>query len=106
MFEVLKTITDAEMEARKIVETATVQAEKIKQEVRERLAEIYNEAYEEATAEAKIRSLDLKKKLMEDAKREAEGVLRDAEKQINEIQVKARENFNEVIDAIVGEITS
>ena len=106
MFEVLKTINDAEMEARRIVEKATVQAEKIEQEIREKLEAIYNKAYEEAAADAKLRSLELRKKMMEDAKREAEGVIRDAEKQIKEIQVKSRENFYEVINAILGEITS
>jgi len=51
LLNVLKTITDAEREAEKMIDEATLEAEKIKLEANDKLVETYNKAYEETIAE-------------------------------------------------------
>ena len=88
-----------------MIDEATVEAEKIKSEANEKLVETYNKAYEETKAEADRRALELKNKAKEDAKREAESIISNAEEQKEEIRVKARERFQEAVNAILEEIT-
>jgi len=89
-----------------MIDEATLEAEKIMSEADEKLVETYNKAYEETLAEAGRRALELKNKAKEDAERDAERIISKAEEQKGKIQAKARENFEEAVNVILGEITS
>lgn len=90
----------------KILEEANIQAEKIKQEAEEKLVEVYRESYEEATAEAECRSVELVNEARGNAEREAKNILRTADRRIEEVQEKARKNFDTAVDFILNEFTS
>lgn len=101
-------IIEKEREAGKILEEAKVQADRIKQETQEKAEEVFNKAYEQIIAEAKLKSIELQKKAKEARARahEADAILRRAEEQIKEIQMRAKKKFEEAVNVALGEIIS
>ena len=97
---------DKEQEASKIVQEALVQAEKIKNEAKEKAEEVYKKTYEQTVAKAKRKSIELKKRAKEDAEHETAIFLPHAREQIKKTRRKAEKKFGEAVNAVLNEILS
>lgn len=104
--EALKMIRDAEREAREILDEAKFQAERIKRKTEEELMEVYRAAYKENLAEATYRSGKLVKEAREKAEHELKNIPNLFDRQIEEVQGKARKNFDSAVDFVFNEVTS
>jgi vacuolar-type H+-ATPase subunit H len=104
--EILRTIRNTEIAARKILDEANIRAEKIRRETENKAEEVYKKVYEETIAESRRRVVELKRKVKDDAEREAESFLHDAEEQTKKIRAKAESRFDEAVRLILDEILS
>src|SRR3990170_4562957 len=100
MLEVFKAIKENHLAAIRIIEEATAEVEKIKQEAAQKGLSVYEEAYNAVISQAGQKAIDVKRKTAEEAERELEKILYHAEEQAKEIEAKAEKNFERAVDAV------
>lgn len=89
-----------------ILNGANAEAQRIKKEGEEKARKAFTEAYEEAIARAEQEAAQLVKSAKEDAVRETDGILQEAERQVGDMQAKARKNFDKAVGVVLGEVLS
>ena len=102
MLEVFKAIKEKHLEAKRIIDDATAEAEKIKQEGAQKGLSAYEEAYNAVISQAEQEAIEVKRKTAEEAERELEKILSHAEEQAKEIEAKAEKNFEKAVDAVLN----
>ena len=101
MLEVFKAIKENHLEAKRIIDDATAEVIKIKQEAAQKGLSAYEEAYKAAISQAGQKAIDVKRKTAEEAERELEKLLSHAEEQAKEIEAKAEKNFERAVNAVL-----
>ena len=104
MLEVLKIIKENQQEAKKIINDAFIEAEKIKQGLLQKSLSVNVEAFLAEIAQAEKRADELQKSSSLDIDQELKQILITAEQQAKEIEIKAKLNHekavNDVLDII------
>ncbi|MHA2036891.1 MAG: hypothetical protein ACW98X_10680 [Promethearchaeota archaeon] len=110
MIEVLNTVKEKQQEAKKIINDASIKAEKIKQDLLEKSVTANEEAYLAEIVQAEKRANELLKSSSLGIDQEIKQILSTAEQQAKNIEIKAKVNHekavNDVLDMIFykGEI--
>jgi vacuolar-type H+-ATPase subunit E/Vma4 len=99
-------IREAERKAKEMLDEANFQAERIKRKTEEELMVVYRVAYKQNLAEATYKSKKLIDKAKEKAEHEVKHIVSSFDRQIAEIEEKARENFDSAVDFIFNQFTS
>ena len=102
MLEAFKAIKEKHLEAKKIIEEAMAQAEKLKNEIEQKGIIAYEEAYRTALNQAKRKAIALKRKAEEEAEYELKKFLAKAEDQAKRIEVKASKNFDTAVRSVLN----
>jgi len=89
-----------------ILNGANAEAQRIREEGEEKARKAFTEAYEDAIARAEQEAAQLIKSAKDDAIRESDSMLQEAEQQTRDLQAKARKNFDKAVGAVLGEILS
>lgn len=96
------------MEAKKIIEEANAQAEKISKEASQKSLAAYNTVYNKILKKGEKEAVKLKIKNEQDTKHELEKTKSKSEKTAKEIEVKSKRNFEKAVDyvfnSVIGEI--
>jgi F0F1-type ATP synthase membrane subunit b/b' len=103
LLDELRTISEANIEAKKIIETATAQAEKIKSEAKQRGLVVYEEAYNEIIKQARQEAVSLKEQAKGSVDKELKELNSKADEQTKEIGEIANKNFNAAVDIVLNE---
>ena len=90
------------MEAKRIVEEATAQAEKLMSEAEQKALAVYEEAYKNTLSQAEQKAMDLKRKAAKDAEHELAKFLSNAEDQAKGIEAKAKKNFKTAVNSVLN----
>ena len=106
MLESFKEVLEKEREAEKIITKAEKQAEKIKKNAHERAKLIFKETYQGTIAEAKRKSIEMKKRAKKDAESEAKIFIKQAEKIRKKILANAEQKLKITVNSILHEIIS
>lgn len=104
MFEVFKAIKEKETEAKKIIEEALAQAEKIKREAERIALQEYEKAYKSAMSSFNQRVAELKEQMAESVNREVKNILSKAEEKSKEIEIRAKSRFEDAVEMILNDI--
>ena len=104
MLEVFKAIKEKHLEAKKIIDGATAEAEKIKQKAAQQGLSVYEETYKAILSQVDQKAIDVKRKIAEEAERELEKLLSNAEERAKEIEKKAEKNIEKAVNAVLNEI--
>ena len=106
MREVLDLIKEKQQEAKKIIEDASIEAEKIKQGLLQKSVAANNEGYLAEITQAEKKADELLKTSILGIDQEIKQILITAEQQVKEIEIKAKGNHekavNDVIDMILN----
>lgn len=90
------------MEAKRIVEEATAQAEKLREEAEQKGITLYEEAYKTTIRQAEQKAMKIKRKAAKDAEHDLSKFLSIAEGQAKGIEAKARKNFKAAVDSVLN----
>ena len=90
------------MEAKRIVEEATAQAEKLMNETEQKALTVYEEAYKTTIRQTEQKAMNLKRKAVKVAEHELAKFLSTAEDQAKGIEAKARKNFKTAVDSVLN----
>jgi len=102
VLEAFKAIKEKHLVAKKIVEEAMAQAEKLKNEIEQKGIIEYEEAYRTTLNQAKQKAVALKRKAEEEAEHELNKFLAKAEDQAKRIEVKASKNFDTAVSSVLN----
>lgn len=102
MLETFKTVLDKEKEAEKIRLEAREHAKKIEMEAQEKAMEVYRDTYQEIIAKVKRKTIEIKKQARIEAESELQTFIKQAEKQKDEIRIKALKKFDDAVDAVLN----
>jgi F0F1-type ATP synthase membrane subunit b/b' len=100
----LKTIAEAEKEAQRIIDAANIQAQEVRRKVAEEAEKAYEETYRQVIIEAKQRAAEAEKKAKSEAEHKTKTILQQAEEQLTSIRAKVKENFDKAVNAALGEV--
>jgi len=101
MFEVLNKIREKQKEAKKIINDASLEADKIKQGLMQKSVAISEEAYLAEIAQAEKRANELLKSSSLGAEQEIKKISSATEQQVNEIEIKAKINYEKAVNVIL-----
>lgn len=104
MLEVFKAIKEKEIEAKKIIEEALAQAEKIKREAELIALQEYEKAYKSAMGSFKQKIAELKEQMAESINLEVKNILSKAEEKAKEIEIRAKSRFDDAVETILNDI--
>lgn len=104
MLEELKAIKETHIEAKQIIERATLQAERIKVEAEQKASEAYESAFNETLKQAEQEAIGLKEKEKDVTAQELKGVLFREEEQEKEIEELAKKNFDAAVEIVLNEL--
>lgn len=106
MLESFKTVLDKEKEAEKIRLEAREHAKKIEMDAQEKAMEVYIDTYQEIITKAKLKTIEIKKQAKTEAESELQTFIKQAEKQKDEIRIKALKKFDDAVDAVLNLVLS
>ena len=101
MLEVLELIKEKQQEAKKIINDASIEAEKIKQGLLQKSRTINEEAYLAEIALAEKRADELKLHSSSSVEEEIKQIRSMAEQQAKEIEIKAKINQDKAINYVL-----
>ena len=101
MLEAFKAIKEKHLEAKNIIEEATAQAEKLKNEIEKKALRVYEEAYRTTLSQAEQKAMALKRKAVKDGEHELDKFLSNAKDQATRIEAKARTKFKTAVDSVL-----
>ena len=104
VLEAFKAIKETHLEAKRIIDAATNEAEKLKKEAEQKALSVYEKAYETNLSQAERKAMGIKRKAVKDAEHELEKFLLNAEDQAKGIEAKARKNFKKAVDSVLDTI--
>jgi len=104
MLEVLKKIKEKQQEANKIIDDASIEAEKIKQGVLQKAIAANEEVYLAEIAQAEKRAAELQENSRLGIEREIKQILITAEQQGKEIEIKAKVNHEKAVKYVLDMI--
>ena len=99
-----RTIKETSLEAKRILEEAKAQAERIKKEGEQKASSRYGEVYAATISQAEQKAIDLKRDVAKKAEHELKDTLCQAEQQVKEIEAKATKNFERAVNIVLDEI--
>jgi len=106
MHKVLNLIREKQQEAKKIINDASIEAEKIKQGLLQKSVAANNEGYLAEITQAEKKADELLKTGISSIDQEINQILITAEHQVKEIENKAKDNYekavNDVLDLILN----
>ena len=102
MLEVFKAIKEKHLEAKRIIDKATAEAEIIKQEATKKGLNAYGEAYKATISQAEQKAITVKRKTEKEAERELAKLVSDAEERAKEIEAKAEKNFGNAVSTVLN----
>ncbi len=106
MLEIFNIIKENQQEAKKIINEASIEAEKIKQGLLQKSVATNEEAFLAEIAQAEKRADELQKSSNLGIEEEIKHILRTAEQQAKEIEIKAKINHekavNDVLDMLLN----
>ena len=97
MEEILRRIKETQQEAKRIINDAHIEAEKIKQDMLQKSIAANEEAFLAEIAQAEIRADELEKSSSLSIDQEIKQILSDAEQKANEIEIKAKINHEKAV---------
>ncbi len=106
MFEVLKIIKEKQQEAKKIINDASIMAEKIKQNLLQKSIVANEEAFLTEIVKAEKRADELRKNSSLGIEQEIKKILSTAEQQVKEIEIKAKNNHEKAVNFVLDMIFS
>jgi vacuolar-type H+-ATPase subunit E/Vma4 len=104
LLRVFKAILETNLEAKRITDEATAQAEKIKKEAEQKSSEVYEAAYNSILSKAEKEAVELKRKATRDTDLELEKIRSQSEKLAEEIEEQAKKNFEKAVDCVLKEV--
>ena len=104
MLEVLNKIKENQQEAKKIINNAYIEAEKIKQGLLEKLIAVNEEAFLTEIAQAEKRADELQKSSSLGIDQEIRHILSTGEQQAKEIEIKAKINHEKAVNVVLNMI--
>ena len=104
MLEVLNVIKEKQQEAKKIINDASIEAEKIKQGLLQKSLAANEEAFLAEIAQAEKRADELQKSSSLGIDQEIKHILITAEREAKEIEIKAKENHEKAVNDILSMI--
>ena len=102
VLEAFKAIKEKHLEAKRIVEEATAQAEKLRNRIEQKALIVYEEAYRTTLNQGEQKAMALKRKAEKDAEHELKKFLSNAEDQAKGIEAKASKNFKTAVDSVLN----
>ncbi len=100
MLEVLNLMKENQQEAKKIINDASIQAEKIKQGLLQKSVAVNEEAFLAEIAQAEKRADELQKSSILGIDQEIKQILSTAEQQAKEIEIKAKVNHEKAPEIV------
>ncbi len=104
MLEILKIIKDNQQEAKKIISDASIEAEKLKQDLLKKSVAANVKAFLAEIAQAEKRADELQKSTRLGIDQELKQILSTAEQQTKEIEIKAKINHEKAINDVLDMI--
>ena len=101
MIEVLKIIKEKQQEAKKIINDASIEAEKIKKSLLQESLAANEEAYLAEIAQAEKRADELKKSSSQGIDQEIKQILSTGEQHAKEIEIKAKHNHENAVNDVL-----
>jgi len=101
MLEVLKKIKEKQQEAKKIIDEASIEAQKIKQGLLEKSVAINEEAYLAEIAQAEKRADELLNSSSLGIDQQIKQILSKGEQQAKEIEIKAKINHEKAVNNVL-----
>ena len=106
MLEVLDQIKEIQQEAKKILDEANIEAEKIKESMLKGISTASEDAFLAEIAQAEKNAEELVEQRKDDIKNEIQKMLNNADQQGKAIESKAKSNYAKAVDYIFNMITS
>ena len=104
MLEVLNIIKEKQREAKKIINDASVEAEKIKQGLLQKSVAENEKAFLAEISQAEKKADELQKSSSLGIEQEIKQILSTAEQQAKEIEIKAKVNHNKAVNDVLDMI--
>ena len=104
MLEVLNVIKEKQQEAKKIINDASIEAEKIKQGLLQKSVAENEKAFLGEIAQAEKRADELQKSSSLGMDQKIKQILSTAEQQAKEIEIKAKVNHNKAVNDVLDMI--
>lgn len=104
MIEVMNKIKENQQEAKKIINDASIKAEKIKQGLLQKSVAVNEEAFLVEIAQAEKRADELQKSSSLGIDQEIKQILSKAEQQAKEIEIKAKVNHEKAVNDVLDMI--
>jgi len=104
MLEVLKKIKEKQQEAKKIIDEASIEAQKIKQGLLEKSVAVNEEAYLAEIAQAEKRADELLNSSSLGIDQQIKQILSKGEQQAKEIEIKAKINHEKAVNVVLDMI--
>jgi len=104
MLEVLKKIKEKQQEAKKIINDASIEAQKIKQGLLQKSIAVNEEVYLAEIAQAEKRADELQKSSSLAIDQEINQILNRGEQQAKEIEIKAKANHEKAVNNVLDMI--
>ena len=104
MLDVLKKIKDKQQEAKKIINDASIEAQKIKQGLIQKSIAVNEEVYLAEIAQAEKRADELQKSRSLGIDQEIKQILSRGEQQAKEIEIKAKANHEKAVNNVLDMI--
>lgn len=106
LLDSFKAVLETERKAEKIINSARIQSEKIRNSIQEKAEKAYSKTYQDTIDEARRKSVEIKEQAKKNAVTEAQVFIKQAKKLKKKIVACAEENFSEAVDSILNEILS
>jgi hypothetical protein len=100
VLKVFKEIKEINLEAKKIIEEARVQVEKINREAHQKSSIAYETYYKKILKKADEEALELKREKEKDIENELKKTKIESEKIAKEVEVKSEKNFEKAVDYV------
>jgi len=104
MLEILKIIKDNQQEAKKIINNAIIEAEKIKEGLLQKSLTANEEAFLAEIAQAEKRADELQKSSILGIDQEIKQILSTGEQQAKKIEIKAKVNHEKAVNDVIDMI--
>ena len=101
MLEILKLIKENQQEAKKIINNASIEAEKIKQSLLQKSKAVNEEAFLAEISQAEQKADELLKSSSLGIDQEIKQIMSKAEQHAKEIEIKAKVNHEKAVKAVL-----
>jgi len=101
MIEVLKIIKEKQQEAKKIINDAFIEAQKIKKDLLQKSVAVNEEAFLAEIAQAEKRADELKKSSSQGIDKEIKHILSRGEQHAKDIEIKAKINHEKAVNDVL-----